>query len=180
MYVSNTAIVFELDVLTLQDWPFPDGEPPPESIVKSWLQLIYDIFVKHPKSTECIAVHCVAGLGRYCARNLYETNILHLKHVYILYAVCCKYFCAHLQNVLFFPTNYLFVYLFICIVNSSFLVAIAYVSRAPVLVAIALIEKGMHALDAVQYIREKRRGAINRQQIEFLQKYKAHSGCVLL
>lgn len=54
-------------------------------------------------------------------------------------------------------------------------------SRAPVLVAIALIEKGMHPLDAVRFIRDRRRGAINRQQLAYLEKYKPHKGeCVLL
>jgi len=44
--------------------------------------------------------------------------------------------------------------------------------RAPALVAIALIELGMKYEDAVEYIRKKRRGAINTKQLEFLAKYK--------
>lgn len=44
--------------------------------------------------------------------------------------------------------------------------------RAPVLVAIALIELGMKYEDAVELIRKKRRGAINSRQLEFLAKYK--------
>jgi len=44
--------------------------------------------------------------------------------------------------------------------------------RAPVLVAIALIELGMKYEDAVDLIRKKRRGAINARQLEFLAKYK--------
>lgn len=44
--------------------------------------------------------------------------------------------------------------------------------RAPVLVAIALIEGGMSPLDAVMYIRERRRGAINNRQLKFLESYK--------
>ncbi|XP_071750228.1 PRL-1 phosphatase [Lepeophtheirus salmonis] len=44
--------------------------------------------------------------------------------------------------------------------------------RAPVLVAIALVELGMKYEDAVELIRKKRRGAINSRQLEFLAKYK--------
>jgi len=44
--------------------------------------------------------------------------------------------------------------------------------RAPVLVAVALIELGMKYEDAVELIRKKRRGAINAKQLEFLAKYR--------
>ncbi|KAI8972486.1 protein-tyrosine phosphatase-like protein [Pilobolus umbonatus] len=45
---------------------------------------------------------------------------------------------------------------------------VAGLGRAPVLVAIALIELGMNALEAIEYIRTKRRGAFNKHQISFL------------
>jgi protein tyrosine phosphatase type 4A len=45
---------------------------------------------------------------------------------------------------------------------------VAGLGRAPVLVAIALIEMGMKPLDAIEYIRSKRRGAFNKPQIMFL------------
>lgn len=49
---------------------------------------------------------------------------------------------------------------------------IAGLGRAPVLVAIALIENGMKYHAAVEFIRARRRGAINQKQLEFLEKYK--------
>lgn len=49
---------------------------------------------------------------------------------------------------------------------------VAGLGRAPVLVAIALMEHGMKYADAVEYIRERRRGAINAKQLAFLEKYK--------
>eukprot|EP00835_Amoeboradix_gromovi_P005021 NODE_434_length_8679_cov_0.241142.p9 type:complete len:114 gc:universal NODE_434_length_8679_cov_0.241142:7040-6699(-) len=49
---------------------------------------------------------------------------------------------------------------------------VAGMGRAPVLIAIALIEHGMQNLDAIDFIREKRRGAFNNLQIVFIDRYK--------
>ncbi|XP_053464367.1 protein tyrosine phosphatase type IVA 1-like [Nycticebus coucang] len=45
--------------------------------------------------------------------------------------------------------------------------------RAPVFVALALIEGGMKYEDAVQFIRQKRRGAFNSKQLLYLEKYRS-------
>jgi protein tyrosine phosphatase type 4A len=49
---------------------------------------------------------------------------------------------------------------------------VAGLGRAPLMVAIALIEYSMDSLDAVEFIRKKRQGCLNSKQIEFLMKYK--------
>lgn len=49
---------------------------------------------------------------------------------------------------------------------------IAGLGRAPVLVAIALIESGLEPLDAIDFIRKRRRGAINAKQLKYLESYK--------
>jgi len=59
---------------------------------------------------------------------------------------------------------------------------VAGLGRAPVLVAISLIEAGMEPLDAVAAIRAKRRGAINARQLSYLEhSYKRRGGsCVVM
>ena len=98
---------------------FPDGDPPPPSVIDAWLALCKRVFDKGNPGKKTIAVHCVAGLG-----------------------------------------------------------------RAPVLVAISLIEGGLQPLEAVTLIRSRRRGAINAKQLAYLEGvYKKRGGngkCVVM
>ncbi|CAB3995333.1 tyrosine phosphatase type IVA 1 [Paramuricea clavata] len=48
--------------ISVLDWAFEDGAAPPKTVVEDWLELIKVRF--HDKTGSCIAVHCVAGLGR--------------------------------------------------------------------------------------------------------------------
>jgi protein tyrosine phosphatase type 4A len=43
--------------------------------------------------------------------------------------------------------------------------------RAPVLVGISLIELGMDKLETIEFIREKRHGALNIRQLKFIMNY---------
>ncbi|KAL0963533.1 hypothetical protein UPYG_G00307650 [Umbra pygmaea] len=104
--VTYDKTPLERDGITVMDWAFDDGAPPPTKIVDDWLNLLKTRFSEEPGC--CVAVHCVAGLG-----------------------------------------------------------------RAPVLVALALIESGMKYEEAVQFIRQKRRGAINSKQLTYLEKYRS-------
>ncbi|XP_052031387.1 protein tyrosine phosphatase type IVA 2-like isoform X3 [Apodemus sylvaticus] len=45
-----------------EDLPYNDGAPPPDEIVDNWLGLLKNKFREEPGS--CVAVHCMAGLGR--------------------------------------------------------------------------------------------------------------------
>ena len=52
---------------------------------------------------------------------------------------------------------------------------VAGLGRAPVMVAIALMELGMKYEEAVETIRDKRRGAINARQLSYLETYRPKS-----
>nr|XP_058906632.1 LOW QUALITY PROTEIN: protein tyrosine phosphatase type IVA 1-like [Kogia breviceps] len=57
----DTTLV-EKEGIHVLDWPFDDGTPPSNQIVDDWLSLMKINFHEDPGC--CIAVHCVAGLGR--------------------------------------------------------------------------------------------------------------------
>jgi len=58
---------------------------------------------------------------------------------------------------------------------------VAGLGRAPVLVALALIQLGLHYEEAINLIREKRRGAINAKQLKYLKTFKPkkHDSCII-
>lgn len=49
---------------------------------------------------------------------------------------------------------------------------VAGLGRAPILVAIALIESGMNPLDTVEFLRKRRRGVLNNKQMRWLEEYR--------
>ncbi|XP_013779292.1 protein tyrosine phosphatase type IVA 3-like [Limulus polyphemus] len=54
--------LLEQEGINVHDWPFDDGSPPPGKIVEDWFDLLKTRFKDDPEG--CVAVHCVAGLGR--------------------------------------------------------------------------------------------------------------------
>lgn len=70
--------------------------------------------------------------------------------------------------------------------NAIAIHCVAGLGRAPVMVAIAMIEfEHMDPVDAVSFLRSKRRGAINEKQLQYLEGYKkqkrsAQSSCCVI
>lgn len=52
----------DIEGIRVLDWQFDDGSPPPSKIVDEWFNLLKTRFREEPGC--CVAVHCVAGLGR--------------------------------------------------------------------------------------------------------------------
>ena len=53
--------------ISLYEMEYPDGHSPPDDIIERWLQLVDKTFFSGASgetSKACLAVHCVAGLGR--------------------------------------------------------------------------------------------------------------------
>lgn len=96
--------------ISLHEMEYKDGTSPSPELISKFLQVVEKTFSSGGSQIEkpCIAIHCVAGLG-----------------------------------------------------------------RAPQMVAIALIEfAGMDPVEAVSFIRQRRRGAINEKQLLYLESYK--------
>lgn len=52
---------------------FVDGASPPKEIIQRWLELVASTFSgsrANGAPKPCIAVHCIAGLGRYVLINI--------------------------------------------------------------------------------------------------------------
>lgn len=64
---NRYAELHSFSLSCVQDWPFDDGAPPSNQIVDDWLNLLKLKFREEPGC--CIAVHCVAGLGRCGSYN---------------------------------------------------------------------------------------------------------------
>lgn len=52
--------------IALHEMEYPDGHSPPKDIIEKWLKLVDETFYlgNQDPAKKCIAVHCVAGLGR--------------------------------------------------------------------------------------------------------------------
>jgi len=55
--------------IAVHNMEYPDGHSPPRDVIDSWLKVVDKVFYNsaaedHERTRPCIAVHCVAGLGR--------------------------------------------------------------------------------------------------------------------
>ena len=60
-YFFSILFFIIIFVCLFQDLPFEDGAPPTLDIISQWMELVQEVSAE---GNGCIAVHCVAGLGR--------------------------------------------------------------------------------------------------------------------
>ena len=68
----------------LHEMYYPDGQSPPDEIIEQWLELVGAMFDRPKDDNRTIAVHCVAGLGRYSTSHQHNFTILFnvVEHLY--------------------------------------------------------------------------------------------------
>lgn len=79
--------------ITVYDLEYDDGTFPPDEVVDQWFKLLKRQFHESPDS--CIAVHCVAGLGRapvMVALALIELGLKYEEAVEIIRELVYTYF----------------------------------------------------------------------------------------
>ena len=136
--------------ISCHDCEFKDGDPPPIPIINKWLDLIEkrcgSFDGKTPKETN-------NPLSSSSNQNNMEGGLAQKEAAAALHSKATDASKGGIQR---------------CIAVHC----VAGLGRAPMLVAVALMEAGFDAEDAVDLIRKTRRGAINNKQFNFLVEYK--------
>ena len=140
-----TTVVEEAGI-TCHDCEFKDGDPPPLDIINKWLDLIEKRCgsfdgKRGPEATTESTT--TTGTTNPVSDSKEDYSALHAK---------AQSASGGIQK---------------CIAVHC----VAGLGRAPMLVAVALMEAGHAAEDAVELIRKARRGAINTRQFQFLIDY---------
>ncbi|XP_060146690.1 protein tyrosine phosphatase type IVA 1-like isoform X2 [Globicephala melas] len=91
----DTTLV-EREGIHVLDWPFDDGAPPSNQIVDDWLSLVKIKFREDPGC--CIAIHCVAGLGRAPLGAFNSKQLLYLEKYRPKMWLCFKDSNGHRNN----------------------------------------------------------------------------------
>ncbi|XP_006897487.1 PREDICTED: protein tyrosine phosphatase type IVA 1-like isoform X2 [Elephantulus edwardii] len=90
------TVLVEKEGIHVLDWPFDDGAPLSNKIVDDWLSLVKIKFREEPGC--CIAVHCVAGLGRAPGGAFNSKQLLYLEKYRPKMGLCFKDSNGHRNN----------------------------------------------------------------------------------
>eukprot|EP00667_Euglena_gracilis_P020031 EG_transcript_21561 len=132
--------------IRIHELAFPDGEPPPRRIIEQWLLLVDEVFQVQPPPR---------------GKDKEKRRTDSLPSMPVIASVDAAG-CPRVTEAAI-PVASIAVH------------CQAGLGRAPALVAIALMERGgMEPLDAIMYIRERRKGAFNAKQMAYLEAYSVH------
>lgn len=140
----------EREGIHVHEMLFPDGDGPPEAVVDRWLALVDDVFNSSDQGRQNDNASVTVHEGRLSSPSRHPPSLAS--------ASASVTASSSSSSSVALPTIAVH--------------CVAGLGRAPVLVAISLIEAGMSPLDAVSFLRERRRGAINNKQLRFLENYR--------
>lgn len=144
--------------MRLHEMAYADGHSPPQDVLDRWLALVDEVFISKTRGAGG-----VGGSGKGAASDGSDSTAASSSDGKAAAAAA--------------------------VTNPTIAVhCVAGLGRAPVLVAIALVEfAGMDPVEAVTHIRKHRRGAINEKQLQYLEKYRksykragAEGGCCVI
>jgi protein tyrosine phosphatase type 4A len=138
--------------LSFQDLPFVDGDPPPDELIKKWLRLVETHLAVNQSKT--VAVHCVAYVSDPSSSFVSLRD--NFRRMFDATPLLTK------SKIVFF-------------------FSLRGLGRAPVLVALALIEHcNMEPFDTIELIRRLRKGAINHRQVAHMGTFACFCCCKFL
>lgn len=142
------------------DMAYDDGSSPPQEVIDRWLTLVDEVFIKPPRrSSLSAALSYSNGAGNGAANAPTSRDPSSPTLPGTLASSSEPQHAQQQQQQLPPPTIAVH--------------CVAGLGRAPVLVALALIEHGFGDPSAVvEFIRAQRRGAINMRQLNYLEQYQ--------
>lgn len=139
----HTDMLSKADIQVVEA-AFADGDPPPAHIIDLWLSLVHRVFaINSSSSSSSSSTTSTSAPPQTHNANVPTADANH-----------------HSPNAAAANKPVIAVH------------CVAGLGRAPVLVAVALMEAGMPPLDVIDFIRKRRRGAFNSKQLKYIQSYK--------
>lgn len=146
------------------DMAYDDGSSPPQEVIDRWLTLVDEVFIKPPRRSSLSgALSFSNGIGNGATSNAHAPPSRDSSSSSLPGTAASPSEPHHSppQQQQQLPPPTIAVH------------CVAGLGRAPVLVALALIEHGFGDPSAVvEFIRAQRRGAINMRQLNYLEQYQ--------
>lgn len=171
--------------IQLHEMPYPDGHSPPDDVLDRWLKLVDERFI-HPVDINLPIASGSSSLGASLNAGGTSATASASAHGNANGNGNGTTHTADSDNLINTTNNNTKTKTNSSTTTTIAVHCVAGLGRAPVLVAIALIEFcQMEPVDAALFIRRHRRGAINNTQLDWLEQYKrrykgSHDKCCIV
>jgi len=160
---SYEAVSLNKAGIVVRDFPIKDGESPSTRVLYDWLDFVDSQFSKSTKkSPNPNHSHSQSQSQPDTDTNTTAKTSSKSKSVRSPSTLTSSSFSATSTS----PNT---------VNNTDNIIAVHCVAgrgRAPLLVVIALIERGMDRYEAITLVRQKRRGALNSKQLKYIENYQ--------